>query len=339
VLHGVDIHARYQGGIDFTKLKAQGYTFMCTKASEGTSIPGAGGLGSAAFAARFLSWIAEARRLGIVPGLYHWLKAGNAVAQAQFFHALVERAGGPKGLLIQLDCEDNASYADVQAWAAEWRRLTGGHPFLLYTGKWWWGPKGWNGVAITPYLWHSHYLTADLDTIPDDPNAFAARIPESWWTPGYGNWPVATILQYTSKGDAGGLGNNVDLNAFRGSLQQLLALTGGQTEGTQDMWCKHGDKDSDKNGDVAALQGDLTDAGGDLTPHGGIDGEYGNGTASVMVAVLGADVAGDGKTYGAAQRRALQAKLRGQSGPASLVPHTHTFDPAAATSGPATATP
>lgn len=227
MLYGVDIHARYQGGIDLALLKRQGYTFMCTKASEGTSIPSAGGLSSAGFAARMLEWVAEARRLGMVPGLYHWLKAGNAKYQAQFFHALVERAGGPAGMLIQLDCEDNATYPDVVEWADEWKRLTGGHPILLYTGKWWWAPRGWDGNRITPLLWDSHYLTADTDTIPDDPAAFAGRVPASWWTPGYGNWSAATILQFTSQGDAGSLGNNVDLNAFRGTREQLIALTGG----------------------------------------------------------------------------------------------------------------
>jgi len=225
MLYGVDIHARYQGGIDLARLKAEGYTFMCTKASEGTSIPSSGGLGSAGFAVRFLGWVAQARKLGMVPGLYHWLKAGNAAAQAQFFHALVQRSGGPQGMLIQLDCEDNATYPDVLAWAKEWERLTDGHPFLLYTGKWWWGPRGWDGTRVTPYLWDSHYLTADADVTPDDPAAMAARVPAAWWRPGYGNWPAATILQFTSRGDAGSLGNNVDLNAFRGTRDELLTFT------------------------------------------------------------------------------------------------------------------
>lgn len=226
MLFGVDIHARYQGSINLALLRDQGYSFMCTKASEGTSIPSAAGLTSAQFAVRFLTWIEQARALGLVPGLYHWLKAGHGKLQAQFFHALVQRAGGPRGMLIQLDCEDNATYADVLDWAQEWRELSGGHPFLLYTGSWWWAPRGWDGNKVTPYLWHSHYLSADADVTQDDPAAFAARIPASWWTPGYGSWPTATVLQFTSRGDAGGLGNNVDLNAFRGTREDLLALTG-----------------------------------------------------------------------------------------------------------------
>jgi glycosyl hydrolase family 25 len=237
-LFGVDIHASYQAGISLPKLKAEGYTFVVDKASEGTGIPPLNG-SSAAFKAQTLAWVAEARALGMVPGLYHWLKAGNAAGQARFFYGIVTQAGGPAGMLIQLDCEDNATYADVQAWDAEWERLTGGHPYLLYTGKWWWGPRGWDGKAITPYLWHSHYLSADDDTISDDPAAFAARVPGSWWTPGYGGWPSATILQFTSRGDAGTLGNNVDLNVFRGSLEELAVLLGGGNVLTSDNDAQH----------------------------------------------------------------------------------------------------
>jgi hypothetical protein len=178
-------------------------------------------------APNFATWIPQIRAAGLVPGAYHWIRRGSGAQQAQFFYNLVRQVGGPEGMLIQLDCEDDATYADIVAWRDEWRRLSGGHPFLLYTGGWWWDVAGrrWDGAAVTPYLWQSHYLSADADTFPDDPAAFAARIPTAWWTPGYGGWSTATFLQYSSQADAGGLGNNVDVNAFRGTREQLLALT------------------------------------------------------------------------------------------------------------------
>lgn len=226
MIYGVDVHARYQAGLDIPRLRSEGYSFLVTKASEGTSIPTSSSFTASQFKARYLSWLAEARGQGMIPGLYHWIRAGRGAEQAAFFHGLVVEAGGPKGMLIQLDCEHDATYADVVAWRDEWNRLTDDHPFLLYTGGWWWRPRGWDGKAITPYLWDSHYLTADADTIPDDPAAFASRVPSSWWAPGYGGWPGATVLQFTSQGDAGSLGNNVDLNVFRGSRAELLTLTG-----------------------------------------------------------------------------------------------------------------
>lgn len=217
MLYGVDIHGSYQAGIDFPTLKAQGYTFAVTKASQGTDFR----------APRFVEWIGKTRAAGMIPGAYHWISKGSPVAQVAHFLDVLADVGGPNGLVVQLDCEDNATWADVQAWAAEWRRRTNDHPFLLYSGKWWWGAAGrqWPGSTITPYLWDSHYLVADTDSIPDDPAAFAARIPSSWWTPGYGGWKAATILQFTSKGDAGKLANRVDLNATKLSREQLLALT------------------------------------------------------------------------------------------------------------------
>jgi hypothetical protein len=215
MLYGVDIHGTYQRGISFPTLRAQGYTFAAVKASEGTGFVGP----------QFLAWIPQIRAAGLIPGAYHWIKRGNGAQQAQFFYNLVRQVGGPEGMLIQLDCEDDATLSDVDAWAAEWRRLSGNHPFLIYSGAWWWGARGWDGTHITPYLWHSHYLTADTDTIPDNPAEFAARVPASWWVPGYGGWSTTTLLQFTSQGDAGSLGNNVDLNVYRGTREQLLGLT------------------------------------------------------------------------------------------------------------------
>jgi len=228
MLYGLDVHVRYQAGLNIEILPGQGYTFLATKASQGVEVPSVG-ITAAQFTSRMLAWVDRTRTAGMTPGLYHWVNnAAGGAAQARFFHALVVKAGGPEGMLIQLDNEDNATWEITRDWAAEWEQLTGGHPWLMYTGGWWWRPRGWNGASLTPYLWDSHYLTADLDTAPDDPAAFAARIPADWWNPGYGNWPSATFLQFTSRGDAGGLGNNVDLNATKLTMPQLLTLTGSQ---------------------------------------------------------------------------------------------------------------
>lgn len=236
MLYGVDVHGGFQAGISFSRLAQQGYSFAAIKATQGLSF----------VAPQFLDsdkgpgFVTQARQAGLIPGAYHWLDASDGAAQARHFHNLVRQAGGPAGMLIQLDCEDDGYGPQIHAWAAEWARLTGGHPFLIYSGAWWWSKPpmaGVRGVDVTPYLWDSHYLTADLDTIPDDPAAFAARIPESWWAGRYGGWPSVAILQFTSKGDAGGLGNNVDLNATRMTREQLLALTrvSAITGGEEDM--------------------------------------------------------------------------------------------------------
>lgn len=214
--YGVDVHDGYQAGLSFRTLVQQGYSFAVVKLTQGTWYARDQGD----------EWVQAARFAGLIPGGYHWLERGDGAGQARYFMKKVIEAGGPEGMLIQLDCEATAGWDDIQAWHKEWMRLTA-HPYLLYTGGWWWNVPGrrWPGVTLTPYLWHSHYLLADLDTIPDDPAAFAARVPASWWNPGYGGWDRASILQFTSKGDAGGLGNNVDLNVTMLSRTELLNLT------------------------------------------------------------------------------------------------------------------
>jgi peptidoglycan hydrolase-like protein with peptidoglycan-binding domain len=49
------------------------------------------------------------------------------------------------------------------------------------------------------------------------------KVPASWWKPGYGGWGTATILQFSSKGKVAG--RQVDVNAFRGTVEQLRVLT------------------------------------------------------------------------------------------------------------------
>lgn len=225
-LYGVDVHTRYQAGINFATLRREGYAFACTKASQGTHLT----------FPDFPRWVELTRDAALVPGAYHWIdNSDTGQAQARFFNKALAPVGGAEGLIIQLDDEDNATEQQTETFCLELEQLTGGHPFLIYTGSWWWRPRGWDGASLTPLLWDSRYLAADLDTVPDDPAAFAARIPEAWWRLpnkwpepdafGYGGWTSATFLQFTSRGDAGGLGNNVDLNATRLSMAQLLALT------------------------------------------------------------------------------------------------------------------
>lgn len=217
MLYGVDVHGVYQAGLDFALLRRQGYSFCAVKASQGTSFVGP----------QFAAWTAAGRAAGLIMGAYHWIEHGRVTEQVDHFLRVLATVGGPDGLLIQLDCEDSATWADLQEWDRVWRERTGGQPYLIYTGAWWWDAAGrrWDGSSITPLLWHSHYLAADTDGVPDDPAEFAARIPAAWWAPGYGGWKAATILQFSSKGDAGGLRNNVDLNATKLTREQLLALT------------------------------------------------------------------------------------------------------------------
>lgn len=96
-----------------------------------------------------------------------------------------------------------------------------------------------------------------------------------------------------------------------------------------------GEKPNPPSSRVKVMQLALVRAGGDLTPYGGADGRYGNGTATVMMQVLG-PIAGDGRLYDADQYDALQPLAYGgkgakgdpgERGPAGATPTAVTFGP------------
>jgi hypothetical protein len=102
------------------------------------------------------------------------------------------------------------------------------------------------------------------------------------------------------------------LSGLRGETkEQYLSSTA--PKGIYDMFAKFGDGEGTPDGNpaVATLQDELRACGADFSTVGGIDGKYGQGTADRMVQILGQEVAGDGKTYGWKQYRALHDKVYG----------------------------
>jgi hypothetical protein len=102
-----------------------------------------------------------------------------------------------------------------------------------------------------------------------------------------------------------------------------------------------GEKPAPRSSRVAAMQRALIRAGADLSATGGPDGRYGNGTANALIAVLGPEIAGDGKLYDDVQYDELLAKAyaggqkgdkgdKGDAGPAGPMPTAVTFGPTVA---------
>lgn len=209
----VDVHPAYQAGLDVERVAREGYSGLIVKATQGAT-------GYTA-PSTFDSWVRRARAAGMVPGAYHWLTSAAAGGQLDHYLSRLDAVGGPEGMLCAVDVEDTASpptWAVLKSFVEGFRQRTSGHPLLLYTGAWWWTPRGWPGASLTPYLWASRYVAG---TGPG--SALYAKVPASWWTPGYGGWPQATLLQFSSRGQVAG--QAVDVNAFRGPREQLLALT------------------------------------------------------------------------------------------------------------------
>jgi GH25 family lysozyme M1 (1,4-beta-N-acetylmuramidase) len=209
----IDISNHQDAGFDVARAVGEGYSAVICKASEGSTYRDP----------CFERFAAATIGAGAIPGAYHYLRAGDGAEQAGVFHSRISSAGGPAGWLCAVDCESDGDWLATTTFVAEWARLTGGHPLLVYTGAWWW-PSSWSGVALTPHLWASRYVTGT-----GYGSQLYASVPDSWWTPGYGGWPVATILQFSSTATVAG--QKIDVNAFRGTVAELLALTttGGET--------------------------------------------------------------------------------------------------------------
>jgi GH25 family lysozyme M1 (1,4-beta-N-acetylmuramidase) len=204
----VDI-SHWQGDLNIAQVAREGYSACVCKATEGSTYVDP----------TFDRNIAAIKKAGMIPGAYHFIRDGDGAAQARHFYDRVHRLGGPNGWLIQLDCESDGYGTEMTAWASQWRKLTGNHPFLIYSGSWWWPrTNGFRGAALTPYLWHSHYVAGT-----GYGSELYRKVPASSWTPGYGGWPKATILQFSSTGKVAG--KPLDVNAFRGTVEQLRALT------------------------------------------------------------------------------------------------------------------
>jgi GH25 family lysozyme M1 (1,4-beta-N-acetylmuramidase) len=196
VLRGIDV-SHHQGAIDWRAVARAGQAFAWCKASEGT------GFRDSRFSA---NW-AGIRASGMVRGAYHFLRSdSDPRAQARHFLSVV---GNLSGSMAALDVESSGASrptaAQARAFKSEFARITGGHPLVIYTGRWY-----WRGVLGNPYgadlgpLWHSAYTGSP--------------------GPLYGGWPRFTFWQYTATGRCPGVRGNVDLNQFFGDRAALAAL-------------------------------------------------------------------------------------------------------------------
>jgi GH25 family lysozyme M1 (1,4-beta-N-acetylmuramidase) len=204
--------SRHQGDVDWRAVAAAGHSFAIIKATEGTSYGYTGW------------WYQNAREVeaaGLTLGAYHFLRAGNGADQARYF---VKTVDSFRGRIAVLDVEKaaNGTYPgmrEVVAFVTEFRRLTGDHPLVIYTGGWFW--KGYldnpHGADLGP-LWHSEYETS-AGEVADGPEGDR-----------YGGWDGCTLWQWTSSGSCPGVAGRCDLNILRRGT--LAALTGSHKAGS-----------------------------------------------------------------------------------------------------------
>lgn len=209
----IDI-SNHQGSFDVARAVSEGYSGVWMKATEGV---GWEDWTFDVFAPKVIA-------AGAIPGAYHYLRAGSGREQCDEFYAKIRKWGGPDGWLVACDNEVDATWQTTVDFFARWRELAGDHPMFMYSGNWWWGSRGWNGASLTPYLWDSRYTSGS-----DYGSNLYGQVPESWWSSRYGGWGTVTVLQFSSSGLVAG--QQVDVNAFRGTVDELRALARGGGSG------------------------------------------------------------------------------------------------------------
>lgn len=216
---GLDV-SRFQGPIDWTKVKAAGIEFATIKASEGSEWQTAGETRD-----YFRREFPKARAVGLTVGAYHVVRSGNIPEQvAWYLRQLAAVGANPLGIVNQIDFEkwsyDFPSYSTLKSLLRALRVATPVLP-VLYTGKWIWDqlsgdPTDAESDLGVP-LWDSNYGT--------NPNVnFKTAYPgdtSSRWR-SYGGW-TPSILQYGSKTVVPGVNGGCDANAYRGSLSEFRA--------------------------------------------------------------------------------------------------------------------
>lgn len=183
-------YASYQGALTVADLHRAEFDVVNFKTSHG--------LGTKSVHPRINAEVASARTLGLGIGTFHWL-IGNYSGTDQANYAFgrlsllsltqgtmhtvdVEEVTGPD------DAEDAPTREVVRDYVSRMYALLG-RPIMIYTGDWWWQPKGWNGYSLSPFL----MAAPNAGYMPDKRYPGAAS---EHWRAGYGGWADLSCMQY-----------------------------------------------------------------------------------------------------------------------------------------------
>ena len=201
-VQGIDV-SEFQGGINWGAVKASGMQFAIARVGDGS-------YQDPTFAG---NWSAM-KSAGLIRGAYQFFEPGeDATAQANDVINKVGRLGvGDLPVMLDMEVTGGQSAATITAkihtWVDAITAGTGKRPFI-YTGAYFWDDNVKSGDFSSLALDVAWYGT----NCPGVPNAWAG----SGWT----------FHQFTSTGRVSGIGGNVDVDLFNGSLAQLQAFAGG----------------------------------------------------------------------------------------------------------------
>jgi lysozyme len=220
VIYGVDV-SYYQGLPDWRQVYNAGIRFAFSKVSESTDYVNS-------------TWAHNRAGMetltGFVPGAYHFLRSTTDPAeQARHFAAA---AGDLSKWAVMLDVEpitdqdgkvvSMPSAAQAKTWVTELKAKAGGHKVLGYFPRWYWRELGEPDLSFFDGLCGSEYVSGTGTAA-----TLYTRVPSAWWEP-YGGENVVT-LQFSSSATVPGISGKVDVNAYRGTVDELRAALIGTT--------------------------------------------------------------------------------------------------------------
>lgn len=217
-LYGLDV-SEHQNGMYLHNAKNEGYDFVIIRLCDGTYRDKV-----------FNSHLQDAEEAGLIVSAYWYLRApseGSTIAQQ--VDVIDQQMNGRRDISVWIDVESVAggryTLTGNDVWAAK-RELEkrGYHVPGIYSGAWYWenmtgGEPSMNGLGalwVSNYGPNKHGTAAQLYPGDDSPR----------W-----NYPLGDrnpdILQFGSNGYAAGYPNVVDVNAYRGTHDQLRRLFNG----------------------------------------------------------------------------------------------------------------
>lgn len=190
-IRGIDVSI-HNGVIDFDKVKADGYSFVFLKASEGTDFKDR----------NFISNLHNAKKAGLKTGVYHFFRF-DTDGQMQALNLLNSVRYQPIDFPLVIDIEEwgNPDVTTTRDIIENLRRMinyleNNNFNIMLYSNK-----DGYN-----------RFIKGNFDNYPLWIGSFTTPEPEIDWS----------IWQYTHSGSVDGVKGNVDINTIKTDYFRLF---------------------------------------------------------------------------------------------------------------------
>lgn len=226
-IFGVDV-SEHQDGMSLAAAKREGMEFAILRLCDGTYRD-----------KTFRSHLDDAENAGLLVSTYWYLRApseGSTIAQQ--VDVIDQQMGGRRDLGVWIDVESVAGDRklltgdDVRAAKRE-LESRGYHVPGVYSGAWYWEqmPGGEPDMSGLGYLWVSSYGRNRTGTPRALYDGDGGNQHAGW------DYPLGDrnpdILQYGSNAQVAG--HTVDINAYRGTRDQLAAIFNGDTDPQEEI--------------------------------------------------------------------------------------------------------